>query len=185
MWQVMVSHQTSLQLSPLRLPKRRCGIGLFYAIHLIQQLEPSRLWFSSSFSQTVRSTFVVSNFVVPQLWLMSFMHNKREMSILAVLQLISDIPEAGLRYQRVPAGTTSTREPVQSSTDHKERTRQQEQSRNEVIWWSPCESSVLSMERITVTCFLQMKVDSQMLNPVSQVIVEIRENTEQLADKIK
>lgn len=44
---------------------------------------------------------------------------------------------------------------------------------------------MLSTERITVTCFLQMKVDSQMLNPVSQVIVEIRENTEQLADKIK
>lgn len=30
-----------------------------------------------------------------------------------------------------------------------------------------------------------MKVDNLMLNPVSQVIVEIRENTEQLADKIK
>lgn len=33
--------------------------------------------------------------------------------------------------------------------------------------------------------FLQMKVDNLMLNPVSQVIVEIRDNTEQLADKIK
>lgn len=35
-------------------------------------------------------------------------------------------------------------------------------------------------------CFLlQAKVDNLMLNPVSQVIVEIRENTEQLAAKIK
>lgn len=59
---------------------------------------------------------------------------KRKMPILAVLQLISDIPEAGLNHQRVPAGMTSTREPAQSSTDHKERTRQQEQSRDEVIW---------------------------------------------------
>uniref|UniRef100_H3DJA6 Centrosomal protein 170B n=1 Tax=Tetraodon nigroviridis TaxID=99883 RepID=H3DJA6_TETNG len=74
---------------------------------------------------------------------------------------IGDIPEAGLGSHRVPAGTTSTREPLQSSTDHKDRTRQQEQSRNE------------------------MKVDNLMLNPVSQVIMEIRENTEQLADKIK
>lgn len=42
-------------------------------------------------------------------------------------------------------------------------------------------------ERITITCFffLQVKLDNLMLNPVSQVIVEIRENTEQLADKIK
>lgn len=55
------------------------------------------------------------------------------MSILAVLQQIGDIPEAGLGSHRVPAGTTSTREPLQSSTDHKDRTRQQEQSRNEVI----------------------------------------------------
>lgn len=30
-----------------------------------------------------------------------------------------------------------------------------------------------------------MKVDNLMLNPLSQVIVEIRENTEQLAAKIK
>lgn len=34
-------------------------------------------------------------------------------------------------------------------------------------------------------CFLQVKMDNMLLNPVSQVIVEIRENTEQLADKIK
>lgn len=56
------------------------------------------------------------------------------MQILTVLQLVSDIPEAGLNHQRVSAGTTATCEPVQSSMDHKERTRQQEQSTDEVIW---------------------------------------------------
>ncbi|XP_056867773.1 centrosomal protein of 170 kDa protein B isoform X3 [Takifugu flavidus] len=76
-------------------------------------------------------------------------------------KLVSDIPEAGLNHQRVSAGTTSTCEPVQSSMDHKERSRQQDQSTDEA------------------------KVDNLMLNPVSQVIVEIRENTEQLAAKIK
>lgn len=33
-------------------------------------------------------------------------------------------------------------------------------------------------------CF-QVVVENLMLNPVSQVIMEIKENTEQLADKIK
>lgn len=47
---------------------------------------------------------------------------------------MGDVPEAGLNHQRVPAETASTREPVQSSTDHKERARQQDQSRDEVIW---------------------------------------------------
>lgn len=72
---------------------------------------------------------------------------KKEMSILLVLQLISDIPEAGSNHQRVPAGRALTREPVQSSPDHKERTRQQEQSRNEVIWSTPCQSSVMFVMR--------------------------------------
>lgn len=33
--------------------------------------------------------------------------------------------------------------------------------------------------------FLQVLVDNLMLNPVSQIIVAIRENTEQLAEKMK
>ncbi|XP_029316034.1 centrosomal protein of 170 kDa protein B isoform X2 [Cottoperca gobio] len=76
-------------------------------------------------------------------------------------QLVHRIPEAGLNYQRVPPGSTSTREAGQSSSDHEQNSRQRAQSRDEVI------------------------VDNLMLNPVSQITAAIRENTEQLADKIK
>ncbi|XP_035529612.1 centrosomal protein of 170 kDa protein B [Morone saxatilis] len=76
-------------------------------------------------------------------------------------QLIHHIPEAGLNYQRVPPSSTSTREPDQSSSDHEQPSRPRARSRDEVM------------------------VDNLMLNPVSQIIVAIRENTEQLADKIK
>ncbi|XP_044021464.1 centrosomal protein of 170 kDa protein B isoform X2 [Siniperca chuatsi] len=76
-------------------------------------------------------------------------------------QLVHHIPEAGLNYQRVPPSSTSTREPDQSSSDHEQNCRPRTRSRDEVI------------------------VDNLMLNPVSQIIMAIRENTEQLADKIK
>ncbi|XP_028421883.1 centrosomal protein of 170 kDa protein B isoform X1 [Perca flavescens] len=77
-------------------------------------------------------------------------------------QLVHRIPEAGLNYQRVPPSSTSTREPDQSSADHEPHRRQRAQSRDEVI-----------------------VDDHLMLNPVSQITLAIRENTEQLADKIK
>ncbi|XP_078133287.1 centrosomal protein of 170 kDa protein B isoform X4 [Sander vitreus] len=77
-------------------------------------------------------------------------------------QLVHRIPEAGLNYQRVPPSSTSTREPDQSSADHEQQRRQRAQSREEVI-----------------------VDDHLMLNPVSQITMAIRENTEQLADKIK
>ncbi|XP_019130700.2 centrosomal protein of 170 kDa protein B isoform X1 [Larimichthys crocea] len=76
-------------------------------------------------------------------------------------QLVHHIPEAGLNYQRVPPGSASAREPDQSSSDHEPTYRQQTRSRDEVM------------------------VDNLMLNPVSQIIVAIKENTEQLSDKIK
>ncbi|XP_070698002.1 centrosomal protein of 170 kDa protein B isoform X2 [Pempheris klunzingeri] len=76
-------------------------------------------------------------------------------------QLVHRIPEAGLNYQRVPPSSTSTREPDQSSDDQEQTSRQRAGSRDEVI------------------------VDNLMLNPVSQIIMAIRENTEQLAQKIK
>ncbi|XP_040915969.1 centrosomal protein of 170 kDa protein B isoform X2 [Toxotes jaculatrix] len=76
-------------------------------------------------------------------------------------QLVQRIPEAGLNYQRVPPCSASAREPDQSSSDHEQSSMQRARSRDEVI------------------------VDNLMLNPVSQIIVAIRENTEQLADKIK
>ncbi|XP_045918036.1 centrosomal protein of 170 kDa protein B isoform X6 [Micropterus dolomieu] len=76
-------------------------------------------------------------------------------------QLVHHIPEAGLNYQRVPPSSTSTRDLDQSLSDHEQNCRPQARSRDEVI------------------------VDILMLNPVSQIIMTIRENTEQLADKIK
>ncbi|XP_060919583.1 centrosomal protein of 170 kDa protein B isoform X2 [Labrus mixtus] len=76
-------------------------------------------------------------------------------------QLVHHIPEAGLNSQRVPPGSTSTKEPDQSSSDCVQNSRERDQSRDEV------------------------SVDNLMLNPVSQVILAIKENTEQLADKIK
>ncbi|XP_019940558.2 centrosomal protein of 170 kDa protein B isoform X1 [Paralichthys olivaceus] len=76
-------------------------------------------------------------------------------------QLVQRIPEAGLNYQRVPPSSASTREPEQSSSDLEQNGRQRARSRDELV------------------------VDNLMLNPVTQIIVAIRENTEQLADKIK
>ncbi|XP_028250880.1 centrosomal protein of 170 kDa protein B isoform X2 [Parambassis ranga] len=76
-------------------------------------------------------------------------------------QLIQRIPEAGLNYQRTPPSSAPTREPDHSSSDHEQHFRRLARSRDEVT------------------------VDNLLLNPVSQVIVAIRENTEQLADKIK
>lgn len=74
-------------------------------------------------------------------------------------QLVQHIPEAGLNYPRVPPSSASVREPEQS--DHEQNSRQRARSRDEGV------------------------VDNLMLNPVTQVIMAIRENTEQLADKIK
>ncbi|KAK5857242.1 hypothetical protein PBY51_010500 [Eleginops maclovinus] len=74
-------------------------------------------------------------------------------------QLVHLIPEAGLNSQRVPPNSKPAREPEQS--DHEVSSRQRARSRDEVI------------------------VDNLMLNPVSQITMAIRENTEQLADKIK
>ncbi|KAM7375676.1 hypothetical protein PAMP_005465 [Pampus punctatissimus] len=76
-------------------------------------------------------------------------------------QLVQRIPEAGLNYQRVPPSSAPTMDSVQNRSDHEQNSRQRARSREEVI------------------------VDSLMLNPVSQIIVAIRENTEQLAEKMK
>ncbi|KAJ4939242.1 hypothetical protein JOQ06_028698 [Pogonophryne albipinna] len=76
-------------------------------------------------------------------------------------QLVHRIPEAGLNYQRVPPNSAPPREPEQSCSDPEVSSRPRARSRDEVT------------------------VDNQMLNPVSQITMAIRENTEQLADKIK
>ncbi|XP_029982165.1 centrosomal protein of 170 kDa protein B isoform X2 [Sphaeramia orbicularis] len=72
-----------------------------------------------------------------------------------------NIPEAGSNYQRAPPGSAAAKDPEQNSSDGEQKLRQRAQSRDEVI------------------------VDNVMLNPVSQIIVAIRENTEELTEKIK
>ncbi|XP_075874447.1 centrosomal protein of 170 kDa protein B isoform X3 [Nelusetta ayraudi] len=76
-------------------------------------------------------------------------------------QLIHQIPAAGITYQRVLSGSTFTQEPEQSSSDLELTPRQQTLSGDEV------------------------SVDNLMLSPMSEIITAIRENTEELADKIK
>uniref|UniRef100_UPI003AB0A780 centrosomal protein of 170 kDa protein B isoform X1 n=1 Tax=Centroberyx gerrardi TaxID=166262 RepID=UPI003AB0A780 len=76
-------------------------------------------------------------------------------------ELVQRIPEAGLNYQRVPPGSAAAREPDRNLSDHEPNSRRRTRNREEVI------------------------VDNLMLNPVSQISMAIRENTEQLAEKIK
>ncbi|XP_041827492.1 centrosomal protein of 170 kDa protein B isoform X2 [Melanotaenia boesemani] len=87
-------------------------------------------------------------------------HNAPVASATAHGQLVSHTPETGSNH-RVQKGCTPRREPDQSSGDREQNSRQQAQTRDEVIG------------------------DSLMLSPVHQVIMAIRENMEQLADKIK
>ncbi|XP_062413191.1 centrosomal protein of 170 kDa protein B isoform X2 [Pungitius pungitius] len=72
-------------------------------------------------------------------------------------QLVPHIPEAGLKYQREPPG--SSRKPEESDQEHTSRPRAQSGD--------------------------QVLVDGLMLSSVSQITATIRENTEQLADKMK
>lgn len=74
-------------------------------------------------------------------------------------QLVQRIPEAGLNYQRVPPGSAPAGDHEQTSSDLEHNSRHQDRNGDEV--------------------------DNVLLNPVSQIIEVIRENTEQLADKIK
>ncbi|XP_064182139.1 centrosomal protein of 170 kDa protein B isoform X1 [Anguilla rostrata] len=74
-------------------------------------------------------------------------------------QLVQHIPEASLNYQKVPPGSTAVRDAEESTCDQDSKRRMW--NREEVIF------------------------DNLMLNPVSQLSQAIRENTEQLADKMK
>ncbi|XP_029972571.1 centrosomal protein of 170 kDa protein B isoform X2 [Salarias fasciatus] len=76
-------------------------------------------------------------------------------SVTAHEQLVQRIPEAGSNYQRVPPSSAPARERDQTPSDSRPQDRSGEE------------------------------VDNVLLNPVSQIIEVIRENTEQLADKIK
>ncbi|CAM4690224.1 unnamed protein product [Leuciscus chuanchicus] len=75
-------------------------------------------------------------------------------------ELVQHIPEASLNYQKVPPGSTSPIDQDSNMNDH-DSSRRRPWNREEVI------------------------LDNLMLNPVSQLSQAIRENTEQLAEKMK
>ncbi|XP_051510626.1 centrosomal protein of 170 kDa protein B-like isoform X2 [Myxocyprinus asiaticus] len=75
-------------------------------------------------------------------------------------ELVQHIPEASLNYQKVPPGSTSPVDQDSNMNDN-DSSRRRPWNREEVI------------------------LDNLMLNPVSQLSQAIRENTEQLAEKMK
>ncbi|KAM3871509.1 centrosomal protein of 170 kDa protein B [Diretmus argenteus] len=88
--------------------------------------------------------------------------NKPVSTVTAHEELVQRIPEAGQNYHRVPPpGSAAPREHDQNPNDHEPNSRQRAMNREEVV------------------------VDNLMLNPVSQISMVIRQNTEQLAEKIK
>nr|XP_008166408.1 centrosomal protein of 170 kDa protein B isoform X1 [Chrysemys picta bellii]XP_008166409.1 centrosomal protein of 170 kDa protein B isoform X1 [Chrysemys picta bellii] len=79
-------------------------------------------------------------------------------------QLVQHIPEASLNYQKVPPGSTGFKDFDQNMNDNREEDlsrKTRTRNREEVIF------------------------DNLMLNPVSQLSHAIRENTENLAEKMK
>ncbi|XP_053922732.1 centrosomal protein of 170 kDa protein B isoform X10 [Cuculus canorus] len=78
-------------------------------------------------------------------------------------ELVQHIPEASLNYQKVPPGSVELKDFDQNMNDNKEDPSRKTRTRNreEVIF------------------------DNLMLNPVSQLSHTIRENTENLAEKMK
>ncbi|CDQ68600.1 unnamed protein product [Oncorhynchus mykiss] len=75
--------------------------------------------------------------------------------------LVHPIPEAGVNYLRIPPGSAAARDPDQTIMNDQEYNSKHRGWNQEVV------------------------VDDLMLNPVSQISLAIRENTEQLAEKIK
>ncbi|XP_061824688.1 centrosomal protein of 170 kDa protein B isoform X4 [Nerophis lumbriciformis] len=76
-------------------------------------------------------------------------------------KLVHHIPETGLNYERDPPNSSPAPDPYLNLLDPEPNPMDQPNNRQEVT------------------------VDDPMLNPVSQVIMAIRENTEQLSEKIK
>ncbi|XP_036405842.1 centrosomal protein of 170 kDa protein B-like [Megalops cyprinoides] len=76
-------------------------------------------------------------------------------------ELVQLIPEASLNYQKVPPGSEGVKDPDTNMNDQDPSSKRRPWSREEVI------------------------LDNLMLNPVSQLSQAIRENTEQLAEKMK
>ncbi|KAL7888678.1 hypothetical protein AOLI_G00036520 [Acnodon oligacanthus] len=90
----------------------------------------------------------------------SSMPNTPASTISAREELVHHIPEASLNYQKVPPGLTSPVDQDSNMNEH-EGFKRRPWNREEVI------------------------LDNLMLNPVSQLSQAIRENTEQLAEKMK
>ncbi|XP_072555316.1 centrosomal protein of 170 kDa protein B isoform X2 [Paramormyrops kingsleyae] len=76
-------------------------------------------------------------------------------------ELVQHIPEASLNYQKVPPGSARLNEPDQNTNEQDLNSKRRVWNREEVMF------------------------DHLMLNPVSQLSQAIRENTEQLAEKMK
>ncbi|XP_077676682.1 centrosomal protein of 170 kDa protein B [Eretmochelys imbricata] len=95
---------------------------------------------------------------------LSSVPNTPASTISAREELVQHIPEASLNYQKVPPGSTGIKDFDQNMNDNREEDlsrKTRARNREEVIF------------------------DNLMLNPVSQLSHAIRENTENLAEKMK
>ncbi|KAG7281219.1 hypothetical protein CRUP_019744, partial [Coryphaenoides rupestris] len=96
-------------------------------------------------------------------------------------ELVQHIPEAGLNYQRVPPGPAVSKDPDQDTRDQDTRdqdTRDQNtRDQNTGDQEPSTRSGPHNPEEVIV--------DNLMLNPVTQISQAIRQNTDQLAGKLK
>ncbi|NXQ37807.1 C170B protein, partial [Catharus fuscescens] len=101
---------------------------------------------------------------------LSSVPNTPASTISAREELVQHIPEASLNYQKVPPGSVELKDFDQNMNDN----REEEPSRK------PRTRNLLQSVLI-----FQVIFDNLMLNPVSQLSHTIRENTENLAEKMK
>ncbi|NXC88895.1 C170B protein, partial [Cercotrichas coryphoeus] len=100
---------------------------------------------------------------------LSSVPNTPASTISAREELVQHIPEASLNYQKVPPGSVELKDFDQNMNDNREELSRKPRTRNLL-------QSVL---------VFQVIFDNLMLNPVSQLSHAIRENTENLAEKMK
>lgn len=105
-------------------------------------------------------------------------------------QLVQRIPEASLTFQKVPPGCLNSRDFDQNMNDSREdtlanktRLRNHEEARGAA--GERGGPGALRAPVYADTSPSQVIFDNLMLNPVSQLSHAIRENTEQLAEKMK
>ncbi|KAK2538908.1 Cep170b [Columba guinea] len=116
---------------------------------------------------------------------LSSVPNTPASTISAREELVQHIPEASLNYQKVPPGSVELKDFDQNMNDNREedpsrktRTRNREEAGHLFLYF---------ISDWNVVGYLAVKVifDNLMLNPVSQLSHTIRENTENLAEKMK